>query len=859
VVTPMVVIGEAYPGAFYITQGGLPFVVGEVFASDGIYQLEIYATDLAGNQAQQVVQFTIDQQAPAIEISGLVDGAAYNTLVAPVIQISDANLHSQQVRLNGQTYLSATPIAAEGDYVLEAIGIDIAGNTTRVEYRFSIDFSAPSIAISGVADQAHYNRDVIALVDVSDAGQYTASITLNGQAYVPGEPISAPGDYQLVVTASDAAGNAAGATLAFVIDRTAPVIDIGGVVDNGFYKAAAPAISVSETHLDSLGITLDGVDYVSQTPVSAEGGHLLRVAARDRAGNESIREVFFTVDFTAPLVSVDTPLHGETLFTRNTDVVGQTEPFATVHLQLGQARLVTQADVGGLFAFNGVVLEQGANTLLLNATDRAANAGPLTEISVQVVSGDVPGEYRAPGGILIWSAHRQDDCTSVKSKKSVKSTKSVTALKDGKPDCHVHQPGEMLQHAGEPGLALLQQALAAERRDYLLVHNEYDFLRAMRSQRFGTLLLLDWHKDYCGKYDNSCATDGFELDELKVGRDTRDEIRALVASGSGLLWIKTRPEQEDDWTGLAGVRARAALNGVSTIEVLDSPIATAGEFDYAGRAVTLDLDGATALGVAQPRGKTVLSANDYGAGRVVVLAFNPAAAVDAERAARLLAELVAYVTPVTTNLTVNGVAEVDWVIEDVPAATAIELRVNLPAGLRFLHAADATLNESRDEALWQRDYAAADNRFSALVRLAAAAGSYDIDAALAQVDGEQRLVLGTGQLSLAIDDRFAEYRAQLLASVVAIEVAKKGKSSKHDKYAIRKILDLLDEAFAHEPASAALADIESAIDALLEVAYEVEKKALNTRPLTRQLGDVLRVYQSAWYRLVAGGEVGDEL
>jgi subtilase family serine protease/flagellar hook assembly protein FlgD/squalene cyclase len=855
-VTPMVAIGEAYPGTVYITRSGLPFVSGEAVANDGSYQFEIYAADLAGNESQLFIRFDIDQLAPLVEVSGLVDGTAYAADVTPSIRISDANLQSQQISLNGQSYISATPIVAEGEYILVAIGIDTAGNSTRVEYQFSIDRTPPTILISGVADQVHYNSDVAASVDIIDAGQYDASITLNGQPYNSDELISAAGSYQLAMTASDAAGNSASEAIAFVIDRTAPVIGIGGVIDNGFYRNVTPQISVTEDNLDTLSITLDDVDYVSQAPINSEGGHLLRITATDRAGNESAREVFFTIDFTPPLVSVDTPLHGETLFTRNTDVVGQTEPFVTVYLQIGEVGFNTQSDANGDFEFSGVVLDQGFNTLLLNAVDRATNEGPVVEIFVQVVSGNIPGEYGSPGGILVWSAHKNNNCkVSAKSRKSQKTMKSQKSMKPSVSICHEHEPGEMLEHEGEPTLAVIDQALADERRDYLLVHNEDDFLEAMRSQRFGVLLLLDLHKDYCGKYDNSCDSKGHEHDELKVSKDARNEIQAMVASGTGLVWIKTRAGHGKDWESLTGVKVKGALNDVNAIEILPNSIATAGQIAYSGRALTLEIKTALVSAVGQSQGTPMIVTNDYAGGRVVVLGFNPAAASDGDTAASLLNGIFIYAAPSTSSLSVNGVAEIAWLVEDVALDTPLELRANLPLALQFLHAADATLSDGVDETIWQRDYAVDDNRFFALIRLAQNAGTYEVDATLSQLENGQSFVLNTSQLSLTIEDRFAETREQLIASVAAIETSKKAKSSKHDKNAIKKIQKLLDGAFEHDPATASLDNIEVSIDALLEVIYEVEKKGLSAEPITHQVGDVLRFYQSVWHRQVFAGEL----
>jgi hypothetical protein len=816
--------------------------------------LQIYASDLAGNEAQLVVRFDIDRVAPAIEILGVTDGAVYAGGVTPAIDISDTNLRSTQLSLNGQPYVSATPIEAEGSYLLEAAASDAAGNTTRVELRFRIDRSAPVIAIGGVVDGAHYNTGVSAIVDVDDAGPFEASATLNGEPYVSGAAIDAPGNYLLSVIASDEAGNTAAETVAFVIDTSAPLISIEGIVDDGYYAAATPRIEVDEAHPNTLEITLDGAAYVSQTPIHEEGGHLLRVVATDLAGNRASREVLFTVDATPPQVVVDTPLHGETLFDRNTDVVGRSEAFAQVELVLGQARYASRANAAGEFEFAGIVLEQGFNELVLGAVDRAGNAGPLTKVAVQVVSGGIPGEYRTPGGVLVW-APLDDDCKSQKSRKSKKSKKTKKTKKSKKSKksskysaCHRHEPGEMLDHEGEPAMLAIEAALDAARRDYQLVHGANDFLAALRSQRFGTLLLLDWHKYYCDRRDQACDDRGRKHAELKLDKQQWREIRALVASGSGLVLIKTRPDNAGDLESLGGIKVRGELPEVTAIDLLGEPLGDAGRVAYAGRALNIEPEGATPIALSEPRAEVTMTATEIAAGRVVVLGFNPGAIGDRERAVALLDEVFSWVTPSTGGLAANGVAEVAWLVEEVADGTPIELRIELPPQLRLIAAGDALLDADRSVASWQRRD---DNRFAALLRLAAVTGSYQIEATLSRLENGQPVVLDSSRLTLEIDRSFAAARDHLLAAMADFRSARRDQDPEYDARDAAKILERLDKAFEHDPANATGDDLDKAIDELSKAVYEIDKKALDPAPLQRLVGDAMCFYQAAWTERLA--------
>jgi hypothetical protein len=873
-VTPIIAINEAFPGRLRITSGGLPFVSGEQVSEDGSYLLEIYAVDLAGNATQVYVNFAIDRVAPVIEISGVADGAIYADEVAASIAVSDANLEDTQIRLNGAAYQSATPIAAEGDYALEVVASDTAGNVSRVAYTFRIDRSPPEIIINGVADGEYYNSAVAAGIEIDDLGAVVSTITLNGEAYVSGEPIAAAGDYRLAVSATDDAGNRAAVEIGFVIDSSAPLITIGGVDDDGFYPVAIPVIDVEEDNLAELSVTLDGADYPSGTPIHDEGGHLLRVTAVDLAGNRSSSEVFFSVDATPPRVIVDTPLHGETLSTRNTDVVGSSEAFARVELVVGGAAYSTRADAGGGFEFSGIVLEQGFNTLRLNAVDRAGNVGPLTEISVQVVAGGVPGEYGAPGGVLIWAPLEHDACKSKKSMKSDKSKKTQKSKKSEKSkktqkskksekskkskkgaDCHQHAAGEMLGHEGDPALAVIEAALSGAERDYLLLHRESDFLEALRSQRFGILLLLDWHKDYCGKRDPACDDKGYPHGNLKADKDSLHEIRAQVASGAGLLLIKTRPDQDNHWQALTGVRVKGSIKDVYAIDLLDGPPGAAETFDYGGRAVRLEAGDAAVLARAVPQGEPVMTLNDYADGRAAVLGFNPAADPDTGHAAALLDEVLDQVAPSTARLAVDGVVELAWLVAGVADDTAIELQATLPPGMQFIHAAGATLAGNREQATWRRVHGAGEDRFAALVRLPSAPASIEVEATLSRVDGEQLVVLNTSRFELEVEDGFAAASNTLLDSIALIAATRQGSDSLHK--AIDKVEESLAEALANDPTTATAAQLEDSIETLVEAIYEFEKKNLGDAALTREVGEVLGYYQSAWYRQLTDGGVGD--
>jgi hypothetical protein len=104
--------------------------------------------------------------------------------------------------------------------------------TSELQARSPVDISAPSISFREgglpLVAGAQFNRDVtpeVVLTDDADpAPHWTA--TLDGLPFTAGTQITAEGGHVLRVEAVDSAGNTSAAETSFLIDKTAPVIDL---------------------------------------------------------------------------------------------------------------------------------------------------------------------------------------------------------------------------------------------------------------------------------------------------------------------------------------------------------------------------------------------------------------------------------------------------------------------------------------------------------------------------------------------------------------------------------------------------------------------------------------------------------
>jgi Tol biopolymer transport system component len=114
---------------------------------DGPHNVVVTATDLADNEGSSSVDFTVDTLPPTITITGVPEGYT-NEAVTPIIDVTDANLNTVSITLNGEPFTSGTTITADGAYVLEVHADDLAGNPAEQSVEFIIDQTPPEVTVT---------------------------------------------------------------------------------------------------------------------------------------------------------------------------------------------------------------------------------------------------------------------------------------------------------------------------------------------------------------------------------------------------------------------------------------------------------------------------------------------------------------------------------------------------------------------------------------------------------------------------------------------------------------------------------------------------------------------------------------
>lgn len=351
------------------TLNGLPLGSGDIVSADGDYVWLVTATDGAGNVTTEQRAFSLDFAAPVITINGVSEGAVVGSAVSLTYFAVDAHLTSVTALLDGAPYVSGTAIASEGPHQLVVTALDAAGNVASAARSFSLDFTAPVISLSGVVDGAVTVGPVVPVFSATDEHLSSLTATLNGAPVPSGSTITAEGDYVLEVTAVDQAGNRARTLVSFAIDVTRPVVFVTIVSSGAFFSVPVqPAYSAVDLHLSSAFATLDGAPYASGSVISSEGLHVLVVQAADAAGNASTVTVPFTLDFTAPVLTVSGVTEGASAPSFTPTATATDASPVTVSLSLD----------GVPFISGGTVSQPGAHTLIAVARDAAGNVSTQT-------------------------------------------------------------------------------------------------------------------------------------------------------------------------------------------------------------------------------------------------------------------------------------------------------------------------------------------------------------------------------------------------------------------------------------------------------------------------------------------------
>ncbi|HAX9850416.1 TPA: Ig-like domain-containing protein [Escherichia coli] len=370
------------------------------------------------------------------------------------IQIKDSNgntIASTQVDNNGHWSVSL-PTQSAGEHTWSVVQIVGSTITDAGSITLTIDNSQASVQVATTAGDNIINaNEQAAGFTLSGTSSHLAqgtelTVTLNGKTYttsvgangawsvqVPTADAQAlgEGNQAVLVSGKDTTGNTVTGAQLLTVDTQPPTLAINTIAQDNIISAAEHnvALVLSGTSNAEAGqtvtLTVNGKSHTAtvgsdgtwqvtlpatEVQALAEGNYAVNASVSDRAGNTTSHSANFTVDTSAPVVSVNT-VAGDDILNNAEQAVAQiisgqvsgASPGDTVTVKLGTHVLtgIVLADGSWNVALDPAVtrtLDRGANTIFVTVTDAAGNTGAASRaitlvgvsplITINTVSGD---------------------------------------------------------------------------------------------------------------------------------------------------------------------------------------------------------------------------------------------------------------------------------------------------------------------------------------------------------------------------------------------------------------------------------------------------------------------------------------
>lgn len=325
-------------------------------SNEGPHALLIVAEDNARNIAHEVILFYVDLTPPTVDAHPAINNSVINQrAVGSLIITCNDNYRVAYVTvyvdgklsLNVSRYgLKSVDLSrlSDGQHNVTIVAFDTAGNSKRVTLLFYADSTPPSVKLAGITPGTYVNKSSLTLQAMvhDNIGLKYVKILLNGETilektFTKGN-VSAyrealhgtvnvdlkltlslsNGRYVLDAITADLAGNIMSRNMTFYVDTAPPKVKVLRPENGSYVNTTDVAINVSATDnlcLASVTAYVNGspvklVNGVGKYKAPDEGDYVLKVSARDCAGNKASSDGVFHVDLTPPSITFIKPKAG---------------------------------------------------------------------------------------------------------------------------------------------------------------------------------------------------------------------------------------------------------------------------------------------------------------------------------------------------------------------------------------------------------------------------------------------------------------------------------------------------------------------------------------------------------------------
>ncbi|MBO4864414.1 MAG: Ig-like domain repeat protein [Eubacterium sp.] len=334
-------------------------IINDTLSDTVDYKITLSGKDKAGKEATVLTTtFRVDNTKPVV--TGNITTTAvksnyssvYNKDVKIDLTAKDSNLQKANIKVTDTVsgkvyspdwsditggYSTSLTFSAEGNYKIEVTATDNAGLVGKWSTSFTIDKTKPDLTtmVDGkVYDKSNdfFSSGVAASVQVEDDNPDNNDVTVtikrtpfDGNAVTETKTGKGPhslndeGKYEITFKVVDKAGNESTKTIGLTVDKSKPIPKIRIVTEalkrDGYYNQASVELSfeISDSTVLPKDVTVTDNDKVVSVnwtskdgkltatyTTSSEEKHVVKVAVKDQAGNESSDTRTFVIDRTKP-------------------------------------------------------------------------------------------------------------------------------------------------------------------------------------------------------------------------------------------------------------------------------------------------------------------------------------------------------------------------------------------------------------------------------------------------------------------------------------------------------------------------------------------------------------------------------
>jgi hypothetical protein len=386
-----------------------PFDVDTTGWSEGPVTLTISATDAPGNAATDSFAFVVDASPPVVTLVSPADGSVIRAGTTIDFEVSDLSLANVSwwdgfgTRPLAAPYDVDTTGWADGPVYVDLAASDTFGRVTTASFGFTIDSTAPVVAMVAPADGSVVPPGTVLDFDVAD-DNLAAVYFDRGTGWTP---IFAPydvgtgswldGPYAIRVRAVDAAANEATYAFSVTIDGLPPTL---ARADTGSVEQPGHLVTFSITDANAVTATYDlgggplplASPYSLDTTTWGDGTFAITIEAVDAAGNTATLSTSITIDGTLPMVQAVSP--GGNALARP----GLVAAFAVADAHLDAVELIVDGSSSPFpspYTVDTTGWADGAHVVEVRATDLAGNAG---SVSLTITIDGTPPSVGTPVG-----------------------------------------------------------------------------------------------------------------------------------------------------------------------------------------------------------------------------------------------------------------------------------------------------------------------------------------------------------------------------------------------------------------------------------------------------------------------------